>query len=222
MALRPRFGQPRPMRWATILRRALPALLLAALAGCSSPPSATGYKLTWRTLSRGLSSGLVEPGHFVIRDPTAYYKLWADHAAEVPRPALPPAVDFSQEMVLAVTLGNRPTGGYLVEIVDVTLHGRTAHVLIVQRSPRPGILQIQRPTQPYQFIALPVLNARVHFRYVDEDTARTGRRKARPGDEGLGLSSSSSSSSSAPPPPNPAPASRAPAQPIQSPRGATR
>jgi hypothetical protein len=190
---------------ATISRPLLATLLLAALAGCSSPRSSPGHKLTWRTLSRGLSSGLVQPGHHVIRDPTAYFKLWADHAAEVPRAALPPAVDFSREMVVAVALGQRPTGGYMVEIVDVVLRGRTARVLVAERVPRPGVLQIQMATQPYQFIALPALNARIEFRNVDPADAPRSPRKARPGEDGY----------EAPPPPRRQP----PSEPLLTPRG---
>lgn len=190
---------------ATISRLLLAMLLPAMLAGCSSPDSSSGRKLSWRTLSRGLSSGLVEPGHYVIRDPTAYFKLWADHAAEVPRAALPPAVDFSREMVVAVALGRRPTGGYMIEIVDVVLRGRTVRVLVAERVPRPGVLQIQMGTQPYQFIALPALNARLEFRNVDPANAPRSPRKARPGEDGY----------EAPPPPS----RRPPAEPLLTPRG---
>lgn len=139
---------------------------LVSAGGCAlRGPS---HKMTWRTLSRGLTSGLTAPRQMVIRDEVAYFKLWADHAAEVNRMALPPTVDFSREMVIVVALGNRPTGGYLVEVVDAELRGRTLEVLVGEREPQPGTLQIQQVTQPYQMIVLPALNARVRFQTVRE------------------------------------------------------
>lgn len=153
-----------------------------ATAGCFSP--ATPHKLTWRTLSRGLTSGLTQPDQVVIRDESAYLKLWARHAADIPKVGLPPAVDFQREMVVVVALGNRPTGGYLVEVVDTELRNRRVRILVGETQPQPGTLQIQQVTQPYQIIALPAMATSVDFRTVHQLGAFSGGRKARPGEEG--------------------------------------
>lgn len=154
--------------------------LLAA--GCMSPSSP--HKLTWRTLSRGLTSGISEPAQQVIRDEGTYLRLWAQHAADIPRVGLPPAVDFQREMVVVVALGSRPTGGYLVEVVDAELRRRQLRLLVGETQPQPGTFQIQQTTQPYQIIALPAVAAHVDFRTVRQLGAFTAERKARPGEEG--------------------------------------
>jgi hypothetical protein len=152
------------------------------LAGCQT--SGPSHAFTWRSLSKGLVSGLTTPRHVVIRDEASYLKLWAEHAANSNLMALPPNVDFTREMVIAVAMGIRPTGGYLIEVVDVQLRGRSLRVLVGEREPRPGTLQIQQETQPYQFIALPMVTGRVEFRTVYEAGTRASRRSARPGTEG--------------------------------------
>jgi len=139
---------------------------LVLVGGCATPSS--GHKLAWRTLSRGLTSGLTESRKSVVRSEVEFLKLWAEHAAEVNRPALPPSVDFEREMVLVLAMGRCPTGGYLTEVVDVELRGRTLRVLVGERSPSPGSIQIQRETQPFQFVALPAVSGRVEFRTVRE------------------------------------------------------
>ncbi|MBL9137406.1 MAG: protease complex subunit PrcB family protein [Verrucomicrobiales bacterium] len=151
-------------------------------AGCMSP--ATPHKLTWRTLSRGLTSGLAEPSQQVIRDEGTYLRLWAQHAADIPRVGLPPAVDFQREMVVVVALGTQPTGGYLVEVVDAELRSRQLRILVGETQPQPGTFQIQQTTQPYQIIALPAVAAHVDFRTVRQLGAFSADRKARPGEEG--------------------------------------
>lgn len=191
--------------------RPVPCLLFAvalalAAGGCTTP--ASGHKLSWRTLSRGLTSGLQEPRRLVLRDEAAYLRVWAEHAADVNRPALPPNVDFSREMVVLLALGTRPTGGYLVEVVDVELRGRTLRVLVAEREPQPGSLQIQQLTQPYQFIALPTVASHVRFHTVRESGAAARSRKARPGEEGPRESESPRSAPSKP------------VTPLRSPRGA--
>jgi hypothetical protein len=149
--------------------------------GCASSPQ---HKLAWRTLSRGLTSGLEKPRRLVVREEAEYFALWAQHAAELNRLALPPEVDFSREMVVLVAMGNQPTGGYYIEVVDAELRGRTLRVLVGERKPRAGTMQVQMATQPYQFIALPAVNARARFRTVHEANGRGTRRNARPGEEG--------------------------------------
>jgi hypothetical protein len=149
--------------------------------GCASSPH---HKLAWRTLSRGLISGLEKPRRLVIREEAEYFALWAQHAAELNRLALPPDVDFSREMVVLVAMGTRPTGGYYIDVVDIELHGHTLRILVGERMPRAGTMQVQMPTQPYQFIALPAVNARARFRTVYEATSQGSRRDARPGQEG--------------------------------------
>jgi hypothetical protein len=143
--------------------------------------------------------------------------------------ALPPAVDFSREMVLVVTMGPRPTGGYVIDVVDVELRGKTLRVLIGEREPRPGTFQIQQRTQPFVMVALPAMVARVQFRSVKEAELRGGRRKARPGVEGdaVGGGSGAGSGERGQEPvrsgvPRAPVRAREPDPMLQSPRGATR
>ncbi len=139
----------------------------------------------------------------MIRDEATYFTVWTEHAVDVGRIALPPPVDFSKEMVILIALGNRPTGGYFVEVVDARLHRRTLRVLVSEERPQPGTLQVQQVTQPYEFIAMPAVQAHVVFRRVHRLNAPSTNREARPGEEG-----------------SKGPALRAPAHPLQSPRGA--
>lgn len=176
--------------------------VLLAVCGCVATP---GRKLTWRTLSRGLTSGLTEARRDVVRDEVSFLKLWAEHSAELNRPALPPTVDFQKDMVVVVAMGGRPTGGFLTEIVDVELRGKTLNVLVGEKSPLPGSVQVQIATQPYVMVALPAIAGRVEFRTVREATRPRKRREAgeateRPSSQATGSS----------------------AEPVRSPRGSVR
>ena len=152
-------------------------LLLAGVGGCMTPE--TSHKLTWRTLSKGLTSGVAGPRRVVVREEAAFLKLWAEHAAESPRMALPPKVDFGREMVVVVVMGEKPTGGYLTDVVDAEIKGRRLRVLVGEREPSPGQLQIQAKTQPYVMVALPAVRAAVDFRTVRQsDRPRAGAAPA--------------------------------------------
>src|SRR6185436_3550495 len=91
-----------------------------------------------------------------------------------------------KEMVVVATRGEEPTGGYLVDIVDAEVRGRKLRILVGEHDPQPGVLQIQALTQPYIFIALPAVAARVEFKTVREAGAGGTERNARPGEAGTG------------------------------------
>lgn len=168
----PRRSRRHALRWIGTGLAAVAGTLLAGGTGCVSETPSNRHKLVWRTLSRGLTSGLVEPRREVLRDEAEFFRVWAEHAAEVARPALPPKVDFAKEMVVLVAMGQRPTGGFFIEVVDVELHGRTLEIRISERVPKPGTYQLQQVTQPFQFIALPGVQARIRFRNVQEAAPR--------------------------------------------------
>src|SRR3712207_4130048 len=55
-----------------------------------------------------------EPAERVIRNEQEYYAFWGGS------PPSQPDVDFSKEVVVAVAVGERPTGGYQVAITGIT------------------------------------------------------------------------------------------------------
>jgi len=152
------------------------------LAGCAAqaPPRA----LAWRTLAKGAQSGLTAPRREVIRDGAAWLRLWAAHAADLGSIQLPPPVDFGAEMVLAVALGTRPTGGHRVDIVGAAVEGRSLVVRVAEVSPAPGVMVTQGVTAPFHFAALPRSEAAVRFVDVTEARRRPegggGRRRRQP------------------------------------------
>ena len=72
-----------------------------------------------RTIASGAMSGVMRPRQEVLKTADAWQKVWNEHTARVqPKPPLP-AVDFHKEMVVAIFMGQRPTGGYSVEVTEV-------------------------------------------------------------------------------------------------------
>ena len=70
--------------------------------------------------------------------------------------------------MVAVAMGERPTGGYQVDVVDAELRGSTLRLLVGERTPRPGTFQIQQTTQPFIFVAFPAVKGSVSFKTVAE------------------------------------------------------
>lgn len=156
---------------ASALQTLTPGLLLATLAlasGCGSSsgrsassaiaPSTSGTAavstaLSFRGLERGDQSGVVNSpadvfaGHVVSSD-SELGALWLAHGSSAPIPA----VDFARERVVALFLGERPTSGFGIEVVDVAAVGTAVEVRYARTFPTPG--QPRVVTRPYDIVSL--------------------------------------------------------------------
>lgn len=150
-------------RW-SVSKVGVPALLVlsALAAGCgdkvdpAAPVEQQGEVMEiLRTLPPEMSGGLTEPTRKVVKDVAALQGLWkraSSHRA--PLPAEPP-VDFTKEMFALASLGQKPTGGYSVEIVGIRQVGGKLRILVSERAPEPGEVVPQVITQPWHAVVIP-------------------------------------------------------------------
>lgn len=127
--------------------------------GADDPPRS----LPVRSLARGAFSGIKEAKHEIIRDTDGWEKFWKQHSVPGSSAAKIPAVNFSKEMAIAVTMGVKRTGGYTIEIVRVEMAGKTLRIFVKQTSPPPGALTIQALTAPFHFVAVPRSDLKAEF-----------------------------------------------------------
>jgi hypothetical protein len=128
-----------------------PWVAMALDQGATSSPD---QKVSFSTIAKGAQSGIVVPRHLVIRDRGAWEKLWTEHTSIFIPPPPPPPVDFSSEMVVGVYSGEKPTGGFSVEIREV--HRTKAGLIVryVEEGPSPGAMTSSVLTQPFHLIRL--------------------------------------------------------------------
>lgn len=76
------------------------------------------------------------------------------HSVRRPLPP-PPAIDFSQQRVVAVFMGERRTAGYAVSLdEEIRLHNGTAEVTVRFERPPPNAVLAQVITHPYAMAVL--------------------------------------------------------------------
>jgi hypothetical protein len=76
-------------------------------------------------------------------------------------------VDFSREMVAAVFLGNQPTAGFAVEIVDARIQDGMTILRFRSRQPASDAITAQMLTSPYHLVALPRQPGDVRFERME-------------------------------------------------------
>lgn len=118
----------------------------------------------------GQYGDIVEGTQDVLRDEDAYASFWERvHADRTPVPDRP-EVDFDNKIVVAVVLGQRPTGGYGVGIDEVltTENGGQIQVRFTEAVPGDECGTIQVLTSPYVLAAVEAQDEEVEFSGSEE------------------------------------------------------
>lgn len=94
------------------------------------------------------SSGIRDRRRLVIRTDSEWEAFWSDLLSNrMPTPPAP-EIDFDRFVVIAATMGQRPTGGHAIGIADVEHVGGEYRVTVVETSPGPGCVTTQALTAP--------------------------------------------------------------------------
>ena len=117
-----------------------------------------------QTLNSDMMSGIDRAEQLVVRSDAEYKSLWQRHAPG--RPA--PAVDFAKQMVVAVFLGSRPSGGYQVQISGVRSEGDALVVQWSETRPAAGQAAAQVMTAPSHIVSVPRHAGNVRFEKVGQ------------------------------------------------------
>lgn len=111
----------------------------------------------------GLYSGIADRRRLVIDSPGEWEDFWAELSANIaPRPDVP-AVDFGSHVVIAATMGERPTGGHTIRIEEITRTGDDLRVVVVETSPGVGCVTTQAFTAPATVVTVPRPVGEVEF-----------------------------------------------------------
>lgn len=160
--------------------------LLVVFGGCDGITGATdeapdfSVEMTKETLDTGavnvdeIEGGqygdIVEGTQDVLRDEEAYASFW--ERLHTDRNSVPdrPEVNFETEIVVAVVLGQRPTGGYSVGIDEVltTESGGQIQVQFTESVPGDECGVTQALTSPYVLVAIEAQNEEVEFSGSEE------------------------------------------------------
>lgn len=120
---------------------------------CGCRLSTFPIELDWATISTGTYCPYQNQSSCIIYDLISFEQYWYQVLANDPKSKLP-SIDWKNEMVVAVHLGNRVSGGYSLKISGVQLTG--FNVLSVQYTEiQPTGFTSQGMTQPYMLIRMP-------------------------------------------------------------------
>lgn len=109
--------------------------------------------LQWELVASGQQAvGVPRESFRLLRSEAELRSLWNQlHGAQLNPPPLPP-FDFARETVLVVLMGQRPSGGYAVEVQGVTLEGGDLFLDVRLREPAAGDVTTSALTSPWALV----------------------------------------------------------------------
>jgi hypothetical protein len=103
------------------------------------------------SIDKGLASNVDAARQVAVRSADEWSTLWTQHGGDRAKPS----VDFSKDIVLAVFMGSRSSGGFTTEITGVRQDGATLVVSYKETRPAPDSVAAQILTSPYHIVAVP-------------------------------------------------------------------
>ena len=99
------------------------------------------------------AAGVSSAKNYAAGGPEEFAKIWKMAHGDDGIPL--PEVDFDKDYVIAVFAGQKPTGGYALEVSQVVDSKDTRTIAMTLTSPGKGCIVTQALTNPYQIITLP-------------------------------------------------------------------
>lgn len=137
-------------------------------------------QLVWETLARGNQASGVREARFVLaQDRDALIGVWsAAHSSVLQQPAMPEFFP-ERETLIAIFLGQRPTGGYAVAVRDVVEERGELYVDVDLTVPGRDALTTQVITSPWTIVK--VLRGGFQVAWIRDATTGELIGAARPG-----------------------------------------
>jgi hypothetical protein len=154
-------------------RSALQANQETADQGTPVPVTQLGPKRSGPRWSFTGGSGIWDRRRMVIRDRETWFDVWkrihSPDPTHGPYPTMPPLpeIDFSREMLVVVTMGERPTGGYAIIVDGVYERAKQIEIVVRSISPGRGCMETQSLTQPVDIVQLPKREGSIVFRDLE-------------------------------------------------------
>jgi hypothetical protein len=113
------------------------------------------FDVPWSVYTQGFQSQIRERRLVTIDSPFDWNRYW-DQASSLRGQGGPsPRIDWQRYRLVAVHLGQRPTGGFQIKVTRVERNGTLGIIRAVEETPVPGTMVTQALTSPYVIIQVP-------------------------------------------------------------------
>ncbi|AIY89481.1 protease complex subunit PrcB family protein [Geoglobus acetivorans] len=132
----------------------LAVLLISIVAlGCAQSEN----RVSFERIAEGIYAPFPEKAYFVIRNDTEYLEFWNKTGMIIKNP------DFEKYSYLALFMGERPTGGYMIAVKEIVKEGDKVKVYIELAEPSETCFVTQEITRPFLILRVEKIEGDVVF-----------------------------------------------------------
>lgn len=139
-------------------------IIASALVSCSDAGSER-EKISFEVILDGTYSAISEKRELKIDNDADYQKLMADVYKNLDQMPRIPDVDFKKHNLIAVFIGTRNTGGFLVNIDSITETAKGLNVEVNETKPGKNCMTIDMLTAPFTIVKIPKSEKKPVFKY---------------------------------------------------------
>jgi len=131
----------------------------------SSLEKVTLEELRFKNIESGSDSGIKEFSKKIAKTKEEFSDLYKEHLSKQKLITTPifPYVDFNNEMIAAIFLGERPSSGYNIKVTKVTKTNSRITIFANEETPEDKAFTYSIVTSPYTFITIPKNNLPINF-----------------------------------------------------------
>lgn len=126
-----------------------------------------GVSLEFETVEKGFFSGITEQKKLIIKTRDQWKNLWNKHTSIRLPPSEVPAIDFTKNMIIVVFMGQKPTGGFAIEITKIKKYKDEIVTSFAEGRPPSDALVTQVLIQPYHIVKVKRSNLPVRFKKIE-------------------------------------------------------
>lgn len=142
----------------------LPVLIAVfIISGCSNSGS-DNTKLPLEIVIDGTYSAVEDKREMLITTNDQYQSLMSEVYKNLDQMPRIPVVDFNKNSVVAVFIGERSNGGYMVSIDSINESSKNIHVNIIESTPGPNCITTQALTRPFTLVKIPKTDKKPLFK----------------------------------------------------------
>lgn len=137
--------------------------------GDTGAQSGQPKNVSFTVLSEGTNAEVTDRKNYRIKNRDEFASVWAYAYGDTGEPL--PSVDFTQNHILAIFSGERPSAGYGVTVNAVIDTDTAREIMITHTEPGSSCITAQVITSPFQFILVPKTDlpiARTDFTVTQE------------------------------------------------------
>ncbi|NOS86813.1 MAG: protease complex subunit PrcB family protein [Ignavibacteria bacterium] len=129
-------------------------IISTVIAGCSSQGN-DEKKLPMEIILDGTYSAIEEKREILLNNNDDYQKLMTQVYSNLDQMPRIPVVDFNKNSVVAVFIGNRSNGGYMVVIDSISEGSKNLTVNITETTPGKNCMVTDAITRPFSLVKIP-------------------------------------------------------------------